>query len=446
MIVIVITNVFLTSRYLDTLTQISINKHNFFEGLKKYSPTLSKGSVIFLDGPRGPGGIGELTRVGHYPSKASGYALKANIDDFELLTDSETLIDYWKRGSIVRDKFFSYYYQKNNLIDTTENLKKELFSEDSENEVVEDISKHYETEIFQDANSGTWVGKNTEPEFKLQKFNSNIPSTVYLTLKASMFEFPLPYSHGGVGNYIPDSNYYYDLLTDSKKIRQKISKLSGDFKFKHEISAAFDADDSTYWEYDRASWYDGNYPKIDVEFNNPVTLRGFAFFQNSPHKPTGFDIAINGKPTEYVYAKGMDGLAKIFFPSQRVKTLTLTVTETQSDAPRIQEIILLDPKYVQLDLDKLGYVMNSPYKYINNSRERDSLANYMKEGISACVIWESQSHGRDQKKFQLIPDGISREYAIKLPTLGLKNPVFKLGCLAYPVEVDIYKARIKKFW
>ena len=432
LIIMIVLNCIFTGRYLGALSGLHFQKRYFFEKLKTYMTTIPKGSVIYIDGSQVKEnyGLGEIVRVGHYPSEASiGYVLKTDIENFRLVTNSQVLTSFLAEGRIDREKLFGFYYEPGNLVDTTQSLRDLLFLS---NKDLTDF-KVFDPNVM---------------HFQFPDFVPIVPSKIKISLSAEVTDFPIPFLIDRFSAELSDFKAfrYYDFLSASRKLKKTVSiseknSLGGERKY------MIDEDASTFWRFDRYKWYfEEERPEILFRFSKAADLSGLILTQDSPHKPTDFEVFLDGKKSDFSVDQGESGFVRITFPVSRLREIKLVIRNTVSDAPRIQEIEFVAPEFPDINLSYLNSSMNSKYKNIRSLKDKESYVDYLRGGAGVCLKWKGRETGAtEQVGIAVIPDGKVREYVVGLPTFGLEPPVFEMGCLDGSIRVNLNTGQIVTF-
>ena len=131
------------------------------------------------------------------------------------------------------------------------------------------------------------------------------------------------------------------------------------------------------------------------------------------------------------------GKVKILFEGENIRSLIIKFTATAGDSPIIEEVEFIPVGYSNINLDEISNFVNNPSYIIKTEEDKKLLKQYLSQGVNACVVWKSSLHGSGRSDFILVADGNMHNYKIRLPALGYEKFDFKIGCLRYPLEIEI---------
>ena len=401
---------------------------------------LSRRTVIFFDAPPGEkhAELGDFIRVGMLPEEASiAVKIGAKIENLEILASSQQLINFLKDNDLKDFNFFSFYYDGNNISDTTETF---LNLYQDHQYIYKKLSKYVQTKYLFDKNNNIWLGKNTDIGFSIgDKFTGIIPLDISLSILISPDNYPLPYknvdSYNGISVDIPKYSQFTILSGDIKNNSTvEVSNHDADTLGKYLSDGLYE----TRWNADRAFWFEGIKPEIVITFKTPQELSGFFITSTTKsRKPKKIEVYNEGKILKCNSSDiGID-VIKIVCSTGVYKQITLKITDTYGDNPSIDEIDFIPGGFSYIDFNNAIAFKNNPFYEVVNAPKKNSLNKLVISGVSFCFKWENLSYGKGEVSFLAKADGLMHGYFLNIPTTGVGETNYSLGCFKYPMKINL---------
>ncbi len=441
-LLIIISFISTTSFFREHLIE-SLSRQSFYSQLHKLLVTIPENSTLFFDfSPKIRLLAEDFFRVGLTPPE-SALATEYGMDykKIRLITDNNQFSYSYKDGNIQTDKLFTFYYDGQTLINTTQNSKQLSGSTTSAK-----LDQKSTTSFIFDETANTWTGENGDINFTLPSLQLLIPSTISLDITASSLSIPLPYTQNCL-NCLKDpkklvTNLKY--LTQSKQIKSRaLVQVSNSWEDTSAQSLLDDKPD-TFWIANRQLWY--HFDKPALEFNLPpnIYLSGLIFYSNSHDRiPIAYKVWLNYQLTENSTQPFSGGTKLLFNSNQVIKKLKVEIIQTSGgDTPTISEINFIPSGFADIDPLESSMVETMPAGYIQDTSEATVLQQYLSEGTVTCLKWKAKNYGEGIINFPLYIDGRNHEYNIELPVTGLEEPLFTISCLNYPLSLNLHQAKI----
>lgn len=446
MLLLLISNLLHTNYYFSPYVEINKDKAVFFKEFREYmGSNIPHGATVYFDAPRGKISydLGIFVRAGMHPNEASiATELSVKIEDIKLYTSSLVLSQKIKQGEIDADKFYTFYWDGENLHDNTAKARAMLKGLS----LTEGINTHQGATFTYNKELKNWTGVNPGINFEIDNFQPLVPSKYYLSLKANLPSFSLPYSQGctscslGSGQLTHSLNYlnYSRLLKNSVSV--EVSNAGEDSVGDYLI----DNDLNTYWMADRSLWFEGKKPIISLTFSRETNLDGliiYAIFTKYT-VPTEVKLKANGRLVEGVIFENDNGRIRLLAKMNKVRLLEVELLKTLSDMPMAAEVELIPLGFSDIDPDLVQKVADFPAASISTLEEKQALSYYLASGAKACLKWSSPEYGDGQTDFTFYVDNNWHTYELVFPIWGIDSPKLTLGCLNYPVDIIFSSARI----
>src|SRR3989344_4817625 len=381
-LVILLFGVVQSNIFLGKHSVISRQRADFYKQLHRELPSLPSGSYIFFDSPQTiTNEMADFFRVGQYPPEAAlGTEYAVDYDSFKLV-DGQKLTQFIKSGGVKADDVLAFYYDGSTLT----------------------------------------VG-------------IALPTQKTFLARATLTDFSLP-----TGPVLEDLTDYLSFASLNRDLKKRANRISFSDSWEETVGESiFDGDFDTYWSANRQMWWaEKNKPVIEITFAQPQSISGIVIYSNSadhlPDEIEGFDVKeINQGLTAVVYT----------FAEKISRNLRITIASTVGgDMPVIKELEVIPGEFGDFDLTKAWRVIENPVANIQTETDKKVLSDYLRKGAPACLIWKQEGYGSGQEDFFLRVDGQVHEYNIWLPAMGVGEPKFTIGCLNYPVDVELLSFR-----
>lgn len=431
----------------------SLPAKKFYTDLKNYLPVLKKGDIVFIDIAENAIRQYEAAfSVGQMP-ETTALAWRYGLDryDFILVNDFNSLVYNIKSKNISPKNIHTFFYSKNKLIDTTDRMKKYLFTDKSDQAINLKLSD------FDNHNFLSNMKTRELPIMLKEPIDSLTPLKLNLKLKASVVEFaekdfPI-YLDGNNQNSI-----YRDLNKRLLSLEYKKNKLkfaeNSDYIVSSEWSDRrgsnlYDGDSSTVWQPDRVLWRGGNENiiidlKTVQNINKLVWVNGLA--NNTPTKFIVYSSLDGDKWREVAKVNSLQRIEDqksqiVNFSQQAARYFKVIFKETLSgDSPLIAELWVVPTRFESLDILQAESFLTNPYAYIPNQeifKLSLEASDYFGE---AYLYWKSDYaigwKNTKKAKLNLIYDNLWHEYNVIIPATGTKISELKLSDIQIPGVIE----------
>ena len=446
MLLLLISNLFHTNYYFSPYVVINKNKAIFFKELRAYmGSNIPRVTTVYVDAPRGKISydLGIFIRAGMHPNEASiATELGVKIEDIKLYTSSLILSQKIKQGEVDADKFFTFYWDDRNLHNNTAKAREMLRGMS----LMQGINSHQKATITYNKELGSWTGVNPGINFEIDNFEPLLPSEYYLSIKANLPTFSLPYSQGCTSCSLRNGQLTHSLnyLSYSRLLKNSVSVEVSNTGEDSVGGYLIDNDLNTYWMANRSLWFEGKKPVISLTFPQETNLDGiiiYAIFTKYT-VPTEVKLKADGRLVEGVVFENDSGRIKLLAKMGRVKLLEIELLKTLSDMPMVADIDLIPPGFSDINLDLVQKVADFPAARVTTLEDKYILSHYLESGVKACLKWSGSEYGDSQIDFTLYIDNVWHTYELTFPIWGIDNPKLTLDCLNYPADIIISSARV----
>lgn len=426
----------------------SKKRSDFYSQLHQVTGSYPDGALVFFDFPDPVRNRAvDFFRVGYFPSEASlGTEFAQDYQKIKLITDSQILKKYLTLRNFEAAKFFSYYYDGETLINTTKTGRDLLAS--GVDDVDRNINKSQNTELLFDEKTKSWTGKNDGVKFSIDSFIPTIPSILSFEVRATVPEIPLPYTQG-CANCIYDPSSVEKILsylTKSKSLKESLVVAvsnSGEETFADSI---IDNNEGTFWLSDRQLWFKAGYPTVEISLKNKEEIEGLILSSVSQiRRPKELRVLRNGYSIDFdVQTVDEKRLLILFKSSRLVERIAITILSTYGgDSPGIAEVDIIPKGFFDINIKMADRLENFPAQILKKGSDVDIFKKYLAAGGKACLIWDQKGYGKGQENMVIKVDGKRRIYNVELPAFGVGIPELTLGCLNYPVNIEVFSANVK---
>ncbi len=410
--------------YQDFLNK-SVLRELFYRQLHTLLPEVKEGSVLYFDfQPKMRSQANDYFRVGFTPPQSAiGTEYRVDYNKITLLTKSEDLEKLLSKPDLNLVSLHSFYYADGKLADTT------------------NISRSTITSLKLKQKVSIDYLDNGTTHFKLNGYQSVLPTTLEFQITTTQLPFNLPYEVkcpqcSPLDTSSGELQRIFKFLEIQSDIDNLVVSTSGENTHSKYIIDNFDA---TYWIGDRSLWYKDNKPYLDFPLNYGSSIDGLVIYsKSSRHIPIDFLIEVDSIKKDFSAKRWTNG-TKIEFDSKiKGNNLKITILKTDGgDVPVINELRLLPAGFKDINLEKSDRVRESSASFLVTKANYQSFVNFLSSGVNACLEYQSKSYDNGHLKFKLYADGILHSYTVKLPSLGIENPEFSIGCLPYPIKVTV---------
>lgn len=448
LLLMLIINIYQSNIFLGKYVEINRKRTDFYNKIGSIfsGADLSRKTVIFFDAPPGKkhAELGDFIRVGMLPEESSvAVKIGAKVENLEILASSQQLINFLKDHNLKDFNFFSFYYDGNNISETTENF---LNLYQDHQYVYKKLSEYSQTEYHFDKKDNVWLGENTDIGFSIDdKFTGITPLDINLSILISPDNYPLPYknmdSENGVFVDIPKYSQFTILSGDIKKNSTvEVSNYDADTLGKYLL----DGLNETRWNANRAYWFEGIKPEIVITFKIPQELSGFFITSTrKSRKPKKIEVYNEDKIIECVFSDVGSDVIKIACDTGIYKRITLKIIDTYGDNPSIDEIDFIPGGFSDINFNKAVVFRSNPFYKVEKGSEKEFLKKLANSGVDICLKWVNPSYGKGEVSFLAKIDGLRHEYLVTTPPTGIGKTEYSLGCLNYPIKINFDTVEIK---
>ncbi|QQG43485.1 MAG: discoidin domain-containing protein [Candidatus Daviesbacteria bacterium] len=439
---VLILNLLQTNQFFGSFENDNRSRSHFYQQLRDFFPIKPDRAIIFIDSPRGEKQLqlGDFVRVGMHPSQSS-LATKLNIkmENLILLTDSSDLIRYYDNPKFDRQFFYSFYWDGDKLVNTTNQARDFLQNHQG---IITEVNVASKTQFIKNSQN-MWTGKNNGVSFTFDTMPI-LPTHLSLILKATDPEIPLPYTQSCF-NCTKDPMLFKKVLnsiTISRSIKQTTEILVSNSDTETTPNNLIDFDLNSFWRAERSPWFQGIKPVISLKLKEPTDIDGVIIYASSKFRiPKSFEVFTDGKKVDY-NLEYSNGKSKILFKNTKVKNLSLKILSTEGDSPLVEEISFIPTGYSDINLDTIDQIRHSPAGAIETPTDREVLKNYTFFGVDSCIKWQSPGFGEGMVNLLLKIDGSVHTYSVILPAMGINKPTLTIDCLTYPVDLELISASL----
>ena len=414
----------------------SLPAKEFYFQLKQIVPKLEKGDVLYFD-------VSDLNRqkfsdafsVAQMPEETA-IAWQYGIDRYDIRRFTEYL-DFQKTiaNDVITDKnkdevkiknIYSFFYSKDGLVKTTDQLKKGL-------------EKKYNTEKVEFNTKQT--NDSLEIEFK-KPVTSVTPINLLLEIKAnppntSNIKFPFMNNQNLAKNTVAKNDALRQKAFDYQKNKNLLYQnynITTSSIWKEDLGKNMvDNRIDTYWRADRVLWSkEGAFFTIDIgsiqNIDRFVWINGYA--NNTPTKYT-IETSIDNKNWTTVFNKESSKriepnvLNVDKFDLVKARYVRMTIQNTLSnDSASIAEVWIVPIAFEDLDITKAEEFLTLPFGYVPNIQSYQSTLVELNYFGDIQVLWL----GNKSKDYKTQSDSIinikydnqSRLYNITIPAGGIE--------------------------
>lgn len=447
-ILVIFFNLFQTNIFLNEAEVISQKRASFYQQFRDYfkEAKIEKGAVFYFDAPRGEiaSQLGSFFRAG-IPSEGSiATELSINYESITLVTESDGLAKRLHSKDFDPQKFYSFYYDGQILTNTSFKTRSLITNAPPERVVA--VNKSQTTSLSYSEQAGIWSGNNEGVAFKVEGWQPILPTQMRLQLKASVPEIPLPYTQG-CDQCLYDSPQMvdaFDFLVRSRAIKNQARLEVSSTSDNTSETSLVDHNYGSYWRPSRTQWFQGEKPAITLMLGKPTIIEGVVITATAKSRqPVNIEIEADGRKLDQQAVKNYPQATKWLVTPTQTKTLTITILATTGDSPLIEEIDLIPPGLAGVDVSLVDQIDQAPAAMIRTIPDRTALMDYLSSGATACLEWESPGYGKGRIDFLLPLNGQVSVQQLTVPTIGVGEPTFRLGCLNYPISVEVLSASVR---
>lgn len=440
------------NHYFQKYMKENLDRASFYRQLRGYfhNQPISEGTILYFDAPAGSvsRGMADFFRVGYYASEASlATELGIKKERLKLVDSSTKQLEYLlKESKLDPGKFFSFYYDGQQIINTTAKNRNMLIEGNVRKYF--NIDKGQNTQFTYDKQNRCWTGMNRDLFFQISNFSFSLPSTMSLAVRADFPITPLPYTQACI-NCNPDSSDLNKLLTFlsiGRGIKEKMTVSVSSSGEETLPGSLIDGDSRTYWLSNRQEWFSGVLPEITLKWKEKINIGGIVITSSfSKRRPVKLLITYNGNSQEIIASTiNQNQSAFIINDVNWVSdSLKIKITATAGDAPGIEEIDIIPKDYQNINFTQAYKLEEAPASFMRSHSDLKVVSGYLKFGAKACLEWKAENYGRGKEPVVLYLDGQTHYYSVNLPTMGLSSPIFNIGCLAYPINYKVYSVSMK---
>lgn len=439
----------------EIINQRSLPIYSFHQQLKKSIVNLPKDAILYFDLQDNSlvktRFSNAITSSQMPETTAIAWRFGLDRDDFSLTTDYKDLIKAISDKQITLNKVFGFWYAKNGLFDTTNQIRTSLINEPEKKVVIEnEIIGINQEDIILSLKEPITSVTPIELEFTIQARVANLDSLSFPFYRKGVDQavvaFPTDQRNSalryGIYKDFISKNAVY---TVSDSWQKRISSNLNDQNYQ------------TIWQADRVLWQKNNpFILIDMkeltDINRLVWINGFA-----DNTPIEYSIEGSKDGSKWFRLKKVNDGRRlnneefqiVEFDPQNIRFIKVIFLRTlNNDSPAIAEIWPVPLDYAKLDLYRVEYLLNDLFGYVPNALAFEERLSILNRQGSIKVYWlsdKSENWLTDANaKISIVYDGISHDYNLKIPAGGTKLRKIKFGNIQIPGILSLRKVRIEK--
>lgn len=414
----------------------------FYRQLGNNITKLEKGDLVYFDiADESRSNFSDAFSVASMPEETA-MAWRYGIDRYDIrrFTEFDAFVKTIEQNSITDinnnsmpvHNIYSFFYSDNGLIETTDELQKELNNQEIEN-------------VLFKANK---TDEGVEIEFD-KPIKSLTPKNLQINLEAVLpdinnIKFPLIKNNKLVINPVSKDELLRQLAfnyQNNKNILFRNSKITTSNVWKDNISSNLtDGRDDTYWRADRVLWAKEG-ASLTIDLQSPQLIDRFVWINGYPNdSPTKYTIesSLDNKNWKTVFEKKSskriepNNVNVDKFNAVKARFIRMTIINTlNNDSASIAEVWVVPAIYKDLDIVKAEEFLKFPLGYVPSVESYLSTLSRLNYIGDVRVYWLNNK----SKSYQTLSnsvikvkyDKIARIYSIVIPAGGTEIKKLKLN-------------------
>lgn len=437
----------------------SIPSRSFYQQLRSAVPQITKGDILYFDvADDARQRFADAITVSQMPDTAS-LAWKYGVDryDFKRFVDFDSLAKEIKEKNSSGEEVYTFFYDGNSLINTTEQFRKMLSGDSAAFVISASLPKTAEV-LTSTTQEGIQVAQgNLEIGF-LQPVSGIFP----LEVEAEITAKPVDYSKVSCPCFLPEDQAMKNAVLGSnmssvfdyqryKNNFYQDAKINTSSQWQERVAQnILDGDSSTVWQADRILWHPEKvFISVDIgkteKVNRLVWVNGFA-----NNTPTAYSVLVSKDGVDWQTVKQVSKIEKIEdrepqvveFETAEARFVKMIITETISkDSPAVAEIWVVPAKFSDLEIAEAEKIIKKPFAYLPLANNSLSILNSLNYQGLVKFYWKSNKHdswmSKEKSLINVTYDGTLRRYKFVVPAGGTEISAIKLVPVTIPGEVTV---------
>lgn len=429
----------------------SLPPKRFYRQLKEYLPAVEKGSVFYFDvADDAKGSFTEAFSVAQMP-ETTAIAWRYGLDryDIEMVTDFQGLILLLEEKNISLNNIHSFFYSKEGLVDTTQQIRRFLKQGSREQFVLAKPITGKQTLVI-DLPEGIQSVTPVEIEMEI----SAIP------LDSREIKFPYYQNISLLANRVAKEKElrrlaFGYLQMKSDFFKQATIETSNDWQ-ERVAANLLDQDPETVWQADRILWQDRE-SNLVIDLETVWEVDRFVWVNAfGSHTPTKYSIEISIDKKEWREVKSVNSLRRvetkepqvIEFKPHQARFIKMRISETlNGDSPAIAEAWVVPARLTQLGIQEVEEFLEEPFGYVPDQKAfQETLVNLDFRG-EAQLFWQTNQNTKwltkKDNQIRIVYDGLPRRYSLLLPAGGTQITKIKLSKIRLPGIISVNNVKVR---
>lgn len=456
----------------------SIPTRAFFSSFKDEIPKIPKDGVIYFN-------IANKNEIknqfgsffGGMFSEGSNFAINSPdtdyMKDFKFTYNFDDILSRLSSNQTTLDKVFTFYYGKNGLVNTT-NQVRDLLNEDkilyiepkniSSSTEFKIIGDTFTTQSQTSLQNGIYFGSDPEITITTQT-PSYVPGKVSFNLMARPIPVNTPYQSRDTTSNIDPSikTKLLNYLLSQSLYRKSAIATSASF-WKQEIpSNVLDGRLDTHWRAHRGYWHEYSIRKlykpefflIDLGREINIAAVKWTVYQKTM-LPTHYKIFTSTDNSNWQEVKEVTKVLPLpestvvndTFKPIIARFIKVEIYKTYgNEGPAFREFEVVQAGYESLDQDLVEQIRKNPFANITDTPQLNQALNFVLQSAKLRFYWVSDADEKqDPTKYIELPlmvDGNFHEYNVNLLGSGINWVKFTLTGFNFPTQLNIQNFSIK---
>lgn len=449
------------------LVERSIPVRKFYSEFKNSLPIIQKGDVFYFD-------VSDVTQkyfrnalaVSQMP-ETTALAWRYGVDRYDIkkFEDFEVFKDYIQEQNTHLTKIYTFFYSHEGLINTS-TMMRNFLANGTKSESISIVPSQVSKVSLTSTSKGTKFTQSDIIVDLSEPINSIYPIELILNIKANLLDnkpliFPIFLSETYKPNELDKNTDLKDNVFGYLKFKESTRKEANflvSSEWQDRIGSKInDGDSRSIWQSNRLKWYlHKEEITIDLkttrEIDRLIWMNGYA-----NQTPTRYYIEISRDGINWQKVKEITALKRIErqdlqivkFDSVQARFIKMTITNTlNGDAPAIAEIWVVPSVFYMLDINQAEEFLANPFNFILNKEDFESTLSHVNFQGTVDIYWKSDKSNDWQTNFEakinLIYDGITHEYKLKIPANGTKLSGLKLSNISIPGNLELQGLSISR--
>lgn len=471
---VIIINILLSISYQSNFIQEKTDPtKKFYKQLKAFLPEIKKSSILYFDvssDPLAQRQFKDFFSVGSMPdSTAIAIRFGRDRDDFKITQDFDEVASSISSHSVKLDQIHSFFYQPNQLVETTQTLRTNLLDG---KEVNLDIKSDSLSSIVYQGTSSTLY---LNPSSRKENIGLHPVSPLILKITAKVLmkdyhvKFPIQdltpiYQGQDLTTFFKDHDNGCSQSPAVKK-EQIFKYLLAKKKFLDNVKVGVDSEEKGFgksnlidnntasiWRGSRGKWHFDNSESIRLDLGEERKISQLKWrngYANST--PTNYLVELSADGENWNKVKTVsisqkiepqDEISENFDPTP-ARFIKMTIHKTyDGDSPGVSEIEIVEAGLENINTREAERLNKFSFSCIKERGEMMEALNFTKErGLGFQLSWKTDKDALGEEKnkivYYLIPDGQFHSYEVLIPAGGTNFENLKFGPIFGPAQVEI---------